>query len=122
MIELLGGTAAILAVLLVLAAFYAVTYRMERDESRADLKAECGLNRHYENRITNMRADIQTLETALDTMRQGHDALAAEKEDLLRKIGRMEAEARSLKPKRGPNGKFVPKPKAPKPTKPVACG
>lgn len=121
MIELLAGTAGILSVLLVIAGVYAVTYRRERDEARADCKIEVGAREILGNRVSVLRADIETLEKALETMRHGHDALAEEKEQLKRQIGRMEAEARAAKPKRGPGGKFIAKPK-PATVTPLKCG
>lgn len=119
MIELLAGLSAILAVLLIVAIVYAVTYRQERDDFRdlheANAKSHAGIIEILDNRVTTLRGD--------------NEALTKELEELKRKIGRMEAEARAAKPKRGPGGKFVSKPKAPKSLKaskstpkPVACG
>lgn len=143
MIELLAGTAGLLLVLLITAIVYAASYRSELDEARADFKAELKANELLGNRVTNMRADIIALEKNIDTLRSGHDRLVDERDQLKRQIGRMEAEARAAKlalpvkagagsiaftPARDDKGKFLPKPKAPKASKPakkpkpVSCG
>lgn len=52
MIELLAGLSAILAVLLIVAAVFAITYRDERDEARDDLETALGAQEILENRVT----------------------------------------------------------------------
>lgn len=110
MIELLAGLSAILAVLLIVAAVFAITYRDERDEARADLETALGAQEILENRITVLKGDNEAL---LNTNKN----LSRDLDDARRDIGRLKAEAVAKKPKRGPGGKFVAK----KP-KPVACG
>lgn len=125
MIELLAGTTAILAVLLIAAIVYAITYRRERDEFRdlheANQKFQAGTIEILGNRVENLRNDNRALEQQVDTLRTGHDKLVDERDLLKRQLGRMEAEARAAKPKRGPGGKFIAKSK-PATVTPIKCG
>lgn len=132
MIELLAGTTAILAVLLIAAIVYAITYRRERDYIRnerddirdlheANHKFQAGTIEILGNRVENLRNDNRALEQQVDTLRTGHDKLVDERDQLKRHLGRMEAEARAAKPKRGPGGKFIAKSKSATVT-PIKCG
>ena len=74
------------------------------------------------NRVTELRGDNLALQSQVDTLRTGHDRLVDERDQAVRELGRVKAEKIALKPKRGPNGRFISK-KPPKSTpKPVACG
>ena len=136
MIELLGGLAALLGVLLIVAVVFALSYRRERDEARSDVADRSATIEILDRRVTVLRGDNEAL---LSTNKN----LIRNLDDARRQIGRMEAEARAEKlsapvqqregtiaftPKRDSKGKFLPKPKAPKPPKaakkpkPVSCG
>lgn len=129
MIELLAGAVGILAVLLVVAVVYAVTYRQERDDVRRDLKTTVGAVEILENRVTVLRGDIRALDQ--DKLR-----LASENTDLQRENGRFAAEIRQLKqeaakrtqPRDPATGRMLPNPNAKRPRKsraktaPIACG
>ena len=98
MFETLVGLVAILAILLIAAVFYAYTYRAERDELVADLAHERNVAKAFEARINTLRSDNIALE---------------------REVGRIKAEKIAAKPKRGPNGRFIPRVKKPDP---ISCG
>lgn len=97
MFETLVGLAAILAILLIAAVFYAYTYRAERDELVADLAHERNVSKALEGRVTTLRSDNIALE---------------------REVGRLKAEAMVKTVKRGANGRFVSKKKP----APISCG
>jgi hypothetical protein len=105
MIELLGGLAALLGVLLVVAVVFAAAYRRERDEALTD---------------------AETLQAAKDSLALSLKAAELNAEKLTREKGRIEGElvaanqrlAKFERP-RGAKGKFAAK-QAPKP-KPIAC-
>ena len=142
MIELLAGLSAIIAVLLIVAIVYAVTYRQDRDEANAIADERAKTIDVLDNRITVLKGDNIALEAANKLNGQTVAELTRQREDLKREIGRMEAERRAEKlsapvknregtiaftPARDEKGRFLPKPKAAKalkatPPKPVACG
>lgn len=126
MIELLGGLAALLGVLLIVAVVYAVTYRRERDDYRdvheTNSKFQAGAIEILNNRVTTLRNDNISLEKQVDVLRAGHDRLVADRDKAVRELGRLKAEQVAAKPKRGPNGRFVSKKPQPSKPKPVACG
>jgi hypothetical protein len=72
--------------------------RIGRDEAIAYLRREEMVVQALENRVQVLRGDNLDLQK-INT-------------ELTREIGRLRAEQRASKPKRGPNGKFVAKPKA----------
>ena len=76
--------------------------RIDRDESRADLRREEQVVEALENRVKVLRADNADLQKQLI--------------EATREAGRIKAEKVAMKPKRGPDGRFVSK----KP-KPIAC-
>jgi cbb3-type cytochrome oxidase subunit 3 len=145
MIELLAGLAAILLILLISAIVYALSYRQERDMAQ---RAVFNLNDEIftlngtigilENRVTTLRGDNIALETQVTTLTDGFNVIAAERDALkAERVAEMSAApARNpegtiaFQPKRDSKGKFLPKPKTPKPPKtnlgkapkPVACG
>lgn len=94
--------------------------KIDLDEVRADFKAENGLNQVFEARINTLRSDNLALEKSVTELSEAHDRLVDERDALVRELGRVKAEKLAMKPKRGPNGKFVSK--KPKPAKPIACG
>lgn len=96
--------------------------RIDRDEARADLKIEQQTSKALENRCTVLRGDNIAQQHTIDTLRAGHDALVDERDQAIREIGRIRAEKVALKPKRGPNGRFISKSAAKSTPKPVACG
>jgi hypothetical protein len=76
-------------------------------------------------RVTTLRGDNLALEKSVDNLRIGHDRLVDERDQAVRELGRLKAEAVAAKPKRGANGKFVSKNAGAVPKsmpKPVACG
>ncbi len=121
MIEFFAGLSGLLAVLLLVAVIYAVTYRRERDERDATITI-------LDNRVTVLSGDNIALQARANSLASSNDQLIAERDQAVRELGRLKAEKVAAKPKRGPNGRFVPKkpkPEAPTTTfkiKPVACG
>ncbi len=79
-------------------AYFYLSCRISLDEATVDLRREEQVVGALENRITGLRADNNDLQKA--------------NIELSREIGRLRAEQVAAKPKRGPNGKFVPKIKA----------
>ncbi len=130
MIELLGGLAALLGVLLIIAVVYAVTYRRERDDYRdvheTNSKFQAGTIEILNNRVTVLRMDVEERDKTIAELRKVNT-------DLYRENGRLKAEAVAEKMSepvplppntivqavlRDPEtGRFLPK----KP-KPVSCG
>lgn len=135
MIELLGGATVLLGMSTAVATYFAHSYRAERDEALLDLTVARGDIKSLTNRITTLKGDNIALEKQVDDKRKqieaksiSHDIVANELKEAKRQIGRMEAEARAAAPKRGEGGRFVAKPKAPKPPKaakakpaPISC-
>lgn len=75
-------------------------------------------------RVTTLRGDNLALEKSVDNLRTGHDRLVDERDQAVRELGRLKAEAVADKqmalPKRDPaTGRFLPRPK---PASPIACG
>lgn len=129
MIELLAGTAGILAVLFIGAVVYAHTYRDERDLAllnltiaQADVSALTKRVHELTNRNSVLRSDTQAQQKTIDNLRTGHDRLVDERDQAVRELGRLKAYAVAAKPKRGANGRFVAKAKTAKPASPIACG
>lgn len=128
MIEFLAGLSGLLAVLFVSAVIYAVTYRRERDDAVKELGPAYDNIAFLSNRIEVIRGDNLALEDRAEKLATANQQLIAERDQAVRELGRLKAEKVAAKPKRGPNGRFVPKkpkPEAPKSAskiKPVACG
>jgi hypothetical protein len=78
--------------------YFYLSCRISLDETTVDLRREEQVVGALENRISVLRADNNDLQKA--------------NIDLSREIGRIRAEQRASKPKRGPNGRFIPKAKA----------
>lgn len=94
--------------------------RAERDQARSDLAREMNVSTALDRRCTTLRGDNIVLEQKVDRLREGHDRLVAERDSAVRELGRLKAEQRAAKPKRGPNGRFISKPKAT--VTPIKCG
>lgn len=134
MIELLAGTVGILAVLFIGAVVYAHTYRDERNDARlslaiaqADVSALTKRVNELTNRNSVLRSDTQAQQKTIDDLRAGHDRLVDERDQALRELGRLKAQAiadkQAAQPKRDPKtGRFLPRPKTAKPASPIACG
>lgn len=122
MLELFAVVSLLAIICLALCIYIAMQLRDERDEALQDLTIAYGDIKALTNRVSVLRGDNIAQQTTIDTLRDGHDQLVDERDEAVRELGRLKAEKVALKPKRGPNGRFIPKPKAPKPAKPIACG
>lgn len=102
---------------------FAHLWLRSRDLARdlaADLEIERGVTKSLEHRVNTLRGDNITLSARNEANEKKIADLLAELYQLDRKIGRMEAEQRAAKPKRGPDGRFISKPKAT--VTPIRCG
>lgn len=122
MLELFAAVSLLAVIGLALCGYMIVNLRDQRDEALQDLTIARGDIKSLTNRVTVLRGDNIAQQKSIDVLREGHDRLVAERDEAVREMGRVKAEKIALKPKRGPNGRFIPKPKAPKPAKPIACG
>ena len=122
MIEVLAAVSLLAVLCLALCGYIIFNLRDERDEALQDLTIARGDIKALTNRVSVLRGDNIAQQATIDTLRTGHDRLVDERDEAVRALGRLKAEKVALKPKRGPNGRFIPKPKAPKPAKPIACG
>lgn len=86
--------------------------RIDRDEARADLTIEQNVAKALEGRVNTLRGDNIALEAANKAAAHNHDQVVADRDSAVRELGRIRAEAIAKKPKRGPNGKFIARPKA----------
>lgn len=120
MIELLGGAAAILGVLLAAAIIFALTYCAERDDARVsldDLRSDLAVAESAKdilnNRVTVLRMDVEERDLLIAELRKVNT-------ELHRENGRLKAEAVAAKPKRGAGGKFVAKKPQPATVTPIS--
>jgi hypothetical protein len=136
MLELFAVVSLLAIICLALCIYIAMQLRDERDEALQDLTIAYGDIKALTNRVSVLRGDNIAQQTTIDTLREGHDRLVDERDEAVRELGRVKAEKVAEKlsapvkhpegtiaftPKRGPNGRFIAKPKAPKPIKPIAC-
>lgn len=78
---------------------------IDRDEARSELAIEQNIAKALEGRVTTLRGDNLAMDARITRLLSDNDTLKREN-------GRLKAEKRAAKPKRGPDGKFVAKPKA----------
>jgi hypothetical protein len=86
---------------IVLAYLYLST-RIDRDEARADLSREQLVVQAFENRVTTLRGDNLAFESQVKALTEANT-------ELQREVGRLKAAKVAMKPKRGPNGRFISK-------------